>query len=120
MGRFAAPPHPPLRGTFSRKGRRRRFERIAYTLSPCGRGWRAAPGEGGGESRKPRLTAQKPAILIAMEITLFLLAAAILVFFLFRGKKSKARDEAAEAARKAVEARLDSGAAAQRDEDSRA
>ena len=55
-----------------------------------------------------------------MELTLFLIAAAILVFFLFRGRKSKARDAAAEAARKAVEAQLDSGAAAQRDEDSRA
>jgi hypothetical protein len=55
-----------------------------------------------------------------MEITLFLIAAAILVFFLFRGRKTKARDAAAEAARKAVESRLGEGAAAQRDEDSRA
>ena len=75
---------------------------------------------GGGESRKPRLTGSKSAILPPMELTLFLIAAAILVFFLFRGRKSKARDAAAEAARKAVEAQLDSGAAAQRDEDSRA
>ncbi|WP_203292907.1 hypothetical protein [Maricaulis parjimensis] len=55
-----------------------------------------------------------------MEITLFLLAAAIILFFLFRGRKTKARDETAEAARKAVEARLGDSAAAQRDEDSRA
>ena len=51
-------------------------------------------------------------------MTLVLITLALVLFFALRGRRVKARDAAAEAARRAVEARLESGAAAQRDDDS--
>ena len=53
-------------------------------------------------------------------MTLVLITLALVLFFALRGRRVKARDAAAEAARRAVEARLESGAAVQRDDDSRA
>ena len=75
-------------------------------------------------SRPPRAIQQDTPLVVCypagMEMTLVLITLALVLFFALRGRRVKARDAAAEAARRAVEARLESGAAAQRDDDSRA
>lgn len=53
-------------------------------------------------------------------LTIALVALAAILFFALRGRKTKRRDAAAEAARRAVEARFERDAAARKDEDSRA
>ncbi|WP_300545683.1 hypothetical protein [Maricaulis sp.] len=55
-----------------------------------------------------------------MLLTVLLILLALILWLAFRGKKTARRDAAADAARKAVEARLNPDAAAQQDEDSRA
>jgi hypothetical protein len=55
-----------------------------------------------------------------MIATALLLLLAVILWLAFARRKTASRDQAAEAARKAVEARLEGGAAPQQDEDSRA
>jgi cbb3-type cytochrome oxidase subunit 3 len=55
-----------------------------------------------------------------MLATFLILLLAAVLWIAFAGRKRAGRDAAAEAARRAVEARLGEDAAAQRDEDSRA